>query len=642
MPLTINTNLSSLIIQTNLKQSFNALNQAIERMTTGFKINGAKDHAANYSISTQMNTKLSAYQVAEDNVSAGLDLLSTASGTLEQIDSFLTRLRALQEQSAYGTYSKDSLRVINSEANSIVDEITRLYTTTEFNGKKLFLGTGDFEDTDEVDTNIYVKDVTSFKIGTTYSLASAEDLVQLSNLVNSGVYTRNIDFQLIKDIDMSGVDFVAIGDETNKFKGNFDGQNFAIKNLKENSRKRYNGLFGYIEDAKVKNINLENVDLSCSVYAGGIAGYVYKSEITNCRATGNVTSGTAAGGVVGTTHTNGSSKIEGCFFSGTVETSGSSTFSGGIVGDCSGIVLVSRCYAEGSINAGRASGGIIGATHYGYSNIENCYSNCKIRVSGGMPVAGGLVGETHGSGSVIKNSYATGEITLIGSGGAGSSKGSLVGAMFDGGEVINCVSSSELSTNLLGNFSSADVVITNSDVWSLAEMQKESVMSNYGFTTENGWYYEHGKTPQLLHFKPEDEEESEDVLMNKQATVLQVGINSSGSSTIRFNTSFDLTGLKELRHIGLNDVSYIPDIDEFLLRVNSKHTELGAVQNRLESALEEINTHYENLLSSRSTLRDADVAQESSAYIRNQILQQASATLLATANQTPAIALQLL
>ena len=377
MPLTINTNLSSLIIQTNLKQSSNALNQAIERMTTGFKINGAKDHAANYSISTQMNTKLSAYQVAEDNVSAGLDLLSTASGTLEQIDSFLTRLRALQEQSAYGTYSKDSLRVINSEANSIVDEITRLYTTTEFNGKKLFLGTGDFEDTDEVDTNIYVKDVTSFKIGTTYSLASAEDLVQLSNLVNSGVYTRNIDFQLIKDIDMSGVDFVAIGDETNKFKGNFDGQNFAIKNLKENSRKRYNGLFGYIEDAKVKNINLENVDLSCSVYAGGIAGYVYKSEITNCRATGNVTSGTAAGGVVGTTHTNGSSKIEGCFFSGTVETSGSSTFSGGIVGDCSGIVLVSRCYAEGSINAGRASGGIIGATHYGYSNIENCYSNCN-------------------------------------------------------------------------------------------------------------------------------------------------------------------------------------------------------------------------------------------------------------------------
>ena len=76
--------------------------------------------------------------------------------------------------------------------------------------------------------------------------------------------------------------------------------------------------------------------------------------------------------------------------------------------------------------------------------------------------------------------------------------------------------------------------------------------------------------------------------------------------------------------------------------VNAKQTEFGAVQNRLESALDEISIHYENLVSSRSTLRDADIAEVSSEYIREQILQQASATLLATANQTPAIALQLL
>lgn len=76
--------------------------------------------------------------------------------------------------------------------------------------------------------------------------------------------------------------------------------------------------------------------------------------------------------------------------------------------------------------------------------------------------------------------------------------------------------------------------------------------------------------------------------------------------------------------------------------VSAKQKEFGSTQNRLESALEEISVQYENLLSSRSTFRDADIAEESSAYIRNQILQQASATLLATANQTPSIALQLL
>ena len=79
-----------------------------------------------------------------------------------------------------------------------------------------------------------------------------------------------------------------------------------------------------------------------------------------------------------------------------------------------------------------------------------------------------------------------------------------------------------------------------------------------------------------------------------------------------------------------------------LSHVTAKQTELGAVQNRLESALESISVQRDNLVSSRSTIKDADVAEVSSEYIKQQILQQASSTLLATANQTPSIALQLI
>ena len=75
---------------------------------------------------------------------------------------------------------------------------------------------------------------------------------------------------------------------------------------------------------------------------------------------------------------------------------------------------------------------------------------------------------------------------------------------------------------------------------------------------------------------------------------------------------------------------------------STKQTEFGAVQNRLESALDEIAIQYDNLASSRSTLRDADISEVSSIYIQQQILQQASATLLSTANQSPSIALQLI
>lgn len=101
-----------------------------------------------------------------------------------------------------------------------------------------------------------------------------------------------------------------------------------------------------------------------------------------------------------------------------------------------------------------------------------------------------------------------------------------------------------------------------------------------------------------------------------------------------------MNGLNSLRKI--EDKDNLARIDEMIRTVSAKQTEFGSTQNRLESALEEISVQYENLLSSRSTLRDADIAEESSAYIRNQILQQASATLLATANQIPSIALQLL
>ena len=83
-------------------------------------------------------------------------------------------------------------------------------------------------------------------------------------------------------------------------------------------------------------------------------------------------------------------------------------------------------------------------------------------------------------------------------------------------------------------------------------------------------------------------------------------------------------------------------IDEVINEISGRVTTLGAAQNRIESAIESIGVQSENITSSLSTLRDADIAEESSNYIQSQILQQAAATLLATANQTPSIALNLL
>ena len=100
----INTNLQSLIVQNNLKKSTNALNLAIERMTTGFKINHASDNAANYSIAENMSSQLSSYDIAAENISMGVDLVSTAQENIALMQSHGQRILDLVTQAQNGTY----------------------------------------------------------------------------------------------------------------------------------------------------------------------------------------------------------------------------------------------------------------------------------------------------------------------------------------------------------------------------------------------------------------------------------------------------------------------------------------------------------------------------------------------------------
>ena len=133
-----------------------------------------------------------------------------------------------------------------------------------------------------------------------------------------------------------------------------------------------------------------------------------------------------------------------------------------------------------------------------------------------------------------------------------------------------------------------------------------------------------------------------DAELKNSVTEFQIGIHDNESSRISLVTGLKYGIFDALNGLQMEDVSAIPTIDAMIKAVSEKQTELGSAMNRLESVLEKIATQYENLVSSRSTLRDTDIASESSAYIRSQILQQASATLLSTANQTPALALTLL
>ena len=141
MALTINTNLGSMVVQKNLDKATKSLNQAIERMTTGYKINSAKDNPAGYAVSTKMNTQLGSISVAQDNVAIGSSLLSTVESNYDLITTHLQRIRDLTEEAANGTYGEDSVNAIKAEVEARMAEIDRIAASAEFNGIKLMDGT---------------------------------------------------------------------------------------------------------------------------------------------------------------------------------------------------------------------------------------------------------------------------------------------------------------------------------------------------------------------------------------------------------------------------------------------------------------------------------------------------------------------
>lgn len=141
MAITVNTNMAALTAQNALNKSTSKMNTAMERMTTGYKINSSKDDAAGLAVSNKLEYKVSSLKVAQNNAQMGASMLDTMEGVMTTINDNLTRIRDLTEQAANGTYGSDALSAITTEVNARIAEIDRIANSAEFNGKKLLDGT---------------------------------------------------------------------------------------------------------------------------------------------------------------------------------------------------------------------------------------------------------------------------------------------------------------------------------------------------------------------------------------------------------------------------------------------------------------------------------------------------------------------
>jgi flagellin len=141
MAITVNTNIASLNAQRNLATSGKLLNQSLQRLSSGLRINSAKDDAAGLAIATRMTAQVRGLNQAARNANDGISLAQTAEGALGEIGNNLQRLRELAVQSANASNSGSDRASLNAEATQLVAEIDRVATNTSFNGRNLLDGT---------------------------------------------------------------------------------------------------------------------------------------------------------------------------------------------------------------------------------------------------------------------------------------------------------------------------------------------------------------------------------------------------------------------------------------------------------------------------------------------------------------------
>ncbi len=187
MALSVNTNISSLNAQRNLTKSGEGLATSMQRLSSGMRINSAKDDAAGLQISNRLTSQISGLGVAQRNANDGISMAQTAEGAMQESTNILQRMRELSLQSANGSNSSEDRAALHKEVAALQTELTRIAETTSFGGQNLLdgtFGTKAFQVGSNSGETISVglKDISADQLGTTSTNAISAGEVTAAQL----------------------------------------------------------------------------------------------------------------------------------------------------------------------------------------------------------------------------------------------------------------------------------------------------------------------------------------------------------------------------------------------------------------------------------------------------------------------------
>jgi len=251
MALSINTNVASLNAQNQLGKSQSLSDQALQRLSSGLRINSAKDDAAGLAISTRFDAQVRGLTVAQRNANDGISLAQTAEGALNEITNNLQRIRELAVQSANATNSVDDRLALDAEVQERLAEIDRIAGSTQFNGLNLLDGSLTATEAFQVGANTTANDVITIDLSANMNAATLGVTGDVTDVANSNTMIDNVDTAL-GTVNATRGDLGAV---QNRFESTIANLGTAIENLSASNSRILDADFA-AETAKLAKANV--------------------------------------------------------------------------------------------------------------------------------------------------------------------------------------------------------------------------------------------------------------------------------------------------------------------------------------------------------------------------------------------------
>ena len=577
----INTNIASIIAQNNLNSSQSSLQTALQRLSSGLRINSAADDAAGYAISQRMTAQIGGLDQAGRNANDGISLAQTAQGALSQITTNLQTVRNLAVQAANGTNSASDRAALNNEASQLIAENNQIAQSANFNGVNLLDGSFAGE---------------SFQVGANASSNNQINVSQISSALGSslGVGTNSSYVATVAGTTVNSTAFTA---------GDIIINGYQVGASSNDNVSSANASASGIAKANAINAITAQTGVTATVSSTIAAGVAPTSS--GATAAGDVLiNGVDIGPLAAATST----AARGAQVASAINAISAQT---GVTATATTAGLVTLTAADGrnisvtGTSTGSGNTGLADTTTF--SNITLSSSS-----TGGIATTTGVAPTSTAAtvaGDVVINGVDIGAQ-------AATSSDALEGAEY--AAAINAKSSQTNVSASVDSTGKLTLTSTNGKAFTVTTTANGSGAT--GLTSGTNTY-------------------------SQPTTGITVALGgNTGASLSEAGFAAGFTSATQVAGAGISSLnlttvagaqSALATIDNALTSLNNSAAALGALQNRFQSASANLSSESQNAEASRSRIQDTDFAATTASLTRAQVLQQAGTAILAQANALP-------